>query len=128
MSIGISYPFALATGSVGYFETTETIADALRSDVRSLILTNWGERVMHTDFGCNLRQFLFEPKSASLKMAIRDRVVAQLSKWLPFITLVGMFVRFSEEDPSIPDPGIQIELQMTYGSVPINLLLTFPSK
>ncbi len=127
MPIGVSFPFALSTGSIGYFEQTEQIADALRSDVHSLVMTNWGERVMHTDFGCNLRQFLFEPKSISLKHAIHDRVKSQLGKWLPFISLIGMFVRFSEDDPAVPDPGMQIELQMTYGNVPINLLLTFPS-
>ena len=83
---------------------------------------------MHTDFGCNLRQYLFEPRTISLKRAIHDRVKSQLARWLPFINLVGMFVRFSEDDPSVPDPGMRIELQMTYGNVPINLLLTFPSK
>lgn len=128
MSISVTFPFALSTGSVGYFEPTGEIVDALKSDVHSLVITNWGERVMHTDFGCNLRQFLFEPKTISLKRAIHDRVSSQLSRWLPFITLVGMFVRFSEDDPSVPDPGMQIDLQMTYGNIPVNLLLTFPSK
>ena len=126
MPISINFPFALSTGSVGYFEPTEEIVDALRSNVRSLVMTNWGERVMHTNFGCNLQQYLFEPKTISLKRAIHDRVKSQLSQWLPFINLVGMFVRFSEDDPSIPDPGMQIELQMTYGNIPVNLLLTFP--
>lgn len=127
MSISVTFPFALSTGSVGYFESTNEIVDALRSDVHSLVATNWGERVMHTDFGCNLRQFLFESKTVSLKRAIHDRVKSQLSRWLPFINLVGMFVRFSEDDPSVPDPGMQIDMQMTYGNIPVNLLLTFPS-
>lgn len=128
MPISVTFPFALSTGSIGYFESTERIGDALRSDVHSLIVTNWGERVMHADFGCNLREFLFEPKTMALKRAVHDRVKAQLARWLPFISLVGMFVRFSEDDPSIPDPGMQIELQMVYGNIPVNLLLNFPSK
>lgn len=126
MSIAVTFPFALSTGSVGYFEPTDSIVDALKSDVHSLITTNWGERVMHTDFGCNINQFIFEPKTISLKRTIHDRVRSQLSKWLPFVGLVGMFVRFSEDDPSIPDIGIEIELHMVYGNIPINLILTFP--
>ncbi len=128
MSIGVTFPFALSTGSVGYFESSDRIADALRSDVHSLLVTDWGERVMHTDFGGNMSEFLFEPKTMALKRRVHDRVRSQLARWLPFVTLVGMFVRFSEDDPSIPDPGMQLDLRMTYGNVPVDLLLTFPTK
>ena len=83
---------------------------------------------MHNDFGCNLRQYLFEPKTFPLKQAIRDRIVSQLAKWLPFIRLAGISIKFSEDDRSIPDPGIRIEMDMTYGDIPINLILTFPNK
>lgn len=127
MSFGITFPFALSTGSIGYFESSEDITSALRSNVCSLLTTNWGERVMHTNLGCNMREFLFEPRTVSLKRAIHDRVRAQLAEWLPFLTLAGMFVRFSEEDPAVPPNGIQLELQVTYGNIPINVLLNFPN-
>ena len=127
MSISISFPFALATGSVGYFEASEDIADALRSNVRSLLLTNWGERLMHYDFGCNFREFLFEPKTVSLKSSIAARVQSQLAKWMPFISLRGLFVILSGEDPSVPDPGFMVRLEMVYGNIPLHLLVTFPA-
>ena len=128
MPISIAFPFALSTGSIGYFESTEQIVDAIKSDVHSLLITNWGERPMHFDLGGNLQEFLFEQKTMSLKRAIHDRVRSQLARWLPYISLVGMFVTFSEDDPSVPDPGMKIELQMTYGNVSVDLLLNFPVK
>lgn len=83
---------------------------------------------MHTGFGCNMRDFLFEPRTMSLKRAIHDRVRSQLSEWLPFLTLTGMFVRFSEEDPSIPQNAIQVELKLNYGNIPLNdIVLNFVS-
>lgn len=127
MPISVSFPFALATGSVGYLEPTESIVDALRSNVRSLLVTNWGERVMHYDFGCNFREYLFEPRTQSLKISIASRVQSQLGRWMPFVTLRGIFVRFSEDDPSVPDPGFSVRLEMVYGNVPINLSVTFPA-
>lgn len=126
MPISVTFPLALSTGSLGYLEPTNDIVQALESNVRQLLLTNWGERLMHVDFGCNFREFLFEQKTGSLRAAIADRVKSQLSKWLPFLNLVGLFVTFSEEDPSVPDPGFRIDLQLTYGNIPINLFLMFP--
>lgn len=126
MPISVTFPLALSTGSLGYLEPTSDIVSALESNVRQLLLTNWGERLMHPDFGCNFREFLFEQKTGTLRTAIAERVKSQLGKWLPFLNLVGLFVTFSEEDAAIPDPGFQIELQLTYGNIPINLFLMFP--
>ena len=121
MAIGFSFPIVQSTGSLGYVEPTNDIVSAIESNVRCLLLTNWGERVMHPDFGCNFREFVFEPKSKSLRGAIADRVKFQLSKWMPFLSLGGLFIVFPEDDPSVQDPGFKISLQLTYGNVPINI-------
>ncbi len=81
---------------------------------------------MHADFGCNLREFLFEPKTKILKSAIADRVKSQFAKWLPFLTVVGLFITFSEEDSAVPDPGFHIQLDATYGNIPLSVFLMFP--
>lgn len=127
MSISVTFPFALSTGSVGYLESSESVVDAITSNVRSLLLTNWGERLMHFDFGCNFREFLFEQETSSLKVAIAGRVQSQLAKWMPFLTLQGLFVTFSNEDPSVPDPGFRIRLEIVYGNVPVSLAVNFPA-
>lgn len=127
MSISVTFPFALSTGSVGYLESSESVVDAIRSNVQSMLLTNWGERAMHFDFGCNLREFLFEQQTNSLKVSIANRVQTQLGKWMPFLSLQGIFVTFSSEDPGIPDPGFRIRLEIVYGNVPVNLIVNFPA-
>ncbi len=126
MPFGVTFPFALSTGSLGYLEPTNDLVAALRSNVTSLLLTNRGERVMHVDFGCNLREFLFEQKTSSLQARIADRIKTQLGKWMPFLTVVGLFITFSEADASIPDPGFRINLELVYGNIPVELFLLFP--
>ncbi len=127
MPVGISFPFALSTGSLGYLEPTTSIIDAITSNVKSLLLTNRGERVMHTDFGCNLNEFLFEQKTDSLKSAIANRVKNQLAKWLPFISLSELFIVFEAEDSSVSENGFRIDLQLLYGNIPIDLFVFFPT-
>ena len=55
MAIGFSFPFQVATGSLGYFSVTEDELSAVDANLKSLLLTNWGERVMHFEFGGNLK-------------------------------------------------------------------------
>lgn len=126
MSIGISFPFALATGSLGYFEATSDVVDAIRSNLRSLLLTNWGERVMHYDFGCNMREFLFEPRNAQLRGSIAERIKAQVSKWMPFLVLTELFVMFDSDDRSLGENGIKVSIKATFGNIPVNLFEIFP--
>lgn len=126
MSFGVTFPLQQATGSLGYLEPTDNVVDAIRSNVRALLLTNWGERPMHPDLGCNLREFLFEPKTKALQARIAARVKAQLAQWMPFLSLAGLFVTFSEDDVSIPDPGFRIDLDIVYGNIPIDLFLLYP--
>lgn len=126
MSIGLSFPFALSTGSLGYLEATNDVVSAIKSNVHSLLTTNWGERVMHFDFGCNLVEFLFEQKNKQMKARIAERVRSQLSKWMPFVSLAGLYIIFSDEDSSIKEEGFKIQLELVYGNIPINLFLLFP--
>src|SRR6478736_115651 len=125
MSIGFNFPFQAATGSLGYIEVTDDVASAIVANLRSLLLTNWGERVMHVDFGCNLREYLFEQKSRSLKVRIADRIKTQITKWMPFLNLTGIYLTFSEDDPNVPENGFHIRLTLTYGNIPIEAAQLF---
>jgi phage baseplate assembly protein W len=119
MSIGFNFPFQPTTGSLGYLEVTDDVVSAIRANVRSLLLTNRGERVMHIDFGCNLREFLFEQKTRALKTRISERIKAQLAKWMPFLTLTRSIVTFTEDDPNLGENAFHIHLDLIYGNIPI---------
>lgn len=125
MSIGFNFPFQASTGSLGYIEVTDDVASAIVANLRSLLLTNWGERVMHVDFGCNLREYLFEQKNRALKVRIADRIKTQVTKWMPFLNLTGIFLTFSEDDPAVPQNGFHIRLTLTYGNIPIEATQLF---
>lgn len=126
MPISVTFPLNLSTGSLGYLEPTNDIVDAIKSNLRQLLLTNWGERLMHYDFGCNFIEFLFEQKTPNLRFSIAERVKSQMSKWMPFLSLKSLFIIFSDDDKSVPDPGFRIDLEVVYGNIPIEVFITFP--
>lgn len=126
MSIGVVFPFSLATGSLGYVASSDDVVTALISNVKSLLTTNWGERVMQPDLGCNLREFLFEPLTQALRAPIADRIRSQLKRWLPFLELKSLTLKFSADDLSVPNNGMLISMEIFIPPstvVPINQLL-----
>lgn len=118
VSIGFTVPFAVSTGSVGYFETTQTEIDAVAQDLRSLLLTNQGERLGHYNFGCNIRKYIFEPRTEELRETIADRVQGQVSLWMPFVTLDQLNVIFSEDDSDVPESGVRVFMRYRISNKP----------
>lgn len=110
MSIGLTLPFARSTGSLGFLQATDDEFEAVRHNLRSLLVTNWGERVMHSSFGCNFSEFLFEQKTDSLREKIADRVISQLAAWMPFVALDVLNVVFTSDDPTVPENGFAVRM------------------
>jgi len=117
MAIGLTFPLSKTTGSIGHFEVTPDILSAAREDLKSLIFTNWGERVNHYYMGCNLREFLFESMiKEELRSKIGERIVSQVETWLPFISVTSLFVNFTEDDSNIPENGIGLRIEFKFVS------------
>jgi phage baseplate assembly protein W len=73
--------------------------DNVRESIRTILLTEPGERLMLPEFGAGLGRFLFEPNTPATRRSIADRITRALSRWEPRITLESVDV---EEDPDDP--------------------------
>jgi phage baseplate assembly protein W len=82
-SVGVSLPFTL--GNNGFFAVTYTTKEQVKSNLKNLILTNRGERLMQPDFGCNLRQAIFEQIGPDTYDYIRSEIENSIQRWLPYI-------------------------------------------
>jgi phage baseplate assembly protein W len=112
MPIGFTLPFSISTGSLGYFEMTRDELSAVSENIKSLLLTNWGERVSRYYFGCNLREFLFEPLDADeLREKIAERIMQQVGRWLPFISIKNLYVLLPADKPGLPENTVEIDIQ-----------------
>lgn len=125
MPIGFTFPFSQTTGSLGYLEPTNDVVSAIQSNLRVLLLTNWGERPMRYDFGVNMREFIFDPTTDELRGRIAERVKAQLEKWMPFLALSELYIVFTGEQGSAVENGITIKMRVIYGNIPVNVTQGF---
>ena len=70
---------------------------AIKRAVKNIILTNKYERPFNSDFGCNLRGFLFENMTEPMMVLIKDRVAMAIEKYEPRVSVEDVIVREDED-------------------------------
>jgi phage baseplate assembly protein W len=70
----------------GFAELT-TARQAVQQQMKNLLLTSPGERVMLPDFGVGLKRYLFENLDRSVLGSIETRIRKQVAKYLPYVNL-----------------------------------------
>ena len=96
--IGIDLPFRKSNGKEGYFASTTTTIEAVKNNIRNLVRTNKGERLMQPQLGLNLRNYLFEQFTDELVLSIQNDIVDVFKQWMPFIEIRDIQVSLDEND------------------------------
>ena len=68
----------------GFYTAITEYRDEIQQNLKNLLLTAPGERIMNPNFGVGLRHFLFEPRRHSVT-TIRQKIENQVRKYMPFI-------------------------------------------
>ena len=118
-SIGVKIPIAFDT-SEG-FQMLKTYREAIKQNLKMLILTDPGERVMEPNFGVGLRRLLFSNYTENISGKIQIRLDKQIKLYLPVVEIQDLQFDSSPDTNSIrvvltyqiPDIGINDLLEIT---------------
>ena len=94
--VGIDYPFHRSLGVEGWFASTDTTIKAVKNNIKMLLMTNSGERLMQPTLGLNLRRFLFEQFTDESRISIENEIVDTFRKFLPFVQIKDLVVGIEE--------------------------------
>ena len=88
---GLLYPLG-ANPKRGYFSKATGI-ELIKSAVKQLLLTSKGERVMLPNYGCNLRQYLFQPLDQVTFEQIKKDIQTSFRNYIkgPILTKLTVF-------------------------------------
>lgn len=75
---GVAFPFQI--GSLGELSTLSG-DDKIRAKILQIVLTAPGERVNMPDFGCGLRDLVFDPNNDILAATTEFAVTRALQQW-----------------------------------------------
>jgi phage baseplate assembly protein W len=105
--VGIRFP--LDYSPEGFFYKTKTVLEQSKANLRNLLLTTPGERIFQPDFGCNLKNLVFEQRE-NISEDIESTIRTSVDRYLSYINIINVFT--IQENNQV---NIQVEF-----SVPLN--------
>ena len=107
-NVGIGFPMDY-TDTQGFFRKTKTVLEQSRHNLRNLLLTTPGERIMQPNFGSQLKSIVFE-QGQDIPNRVEEVVRSTTDTFLPHINIINVFTVQEKNEVNV-----QIEF-----SVPLN--------
>lgn len=93
MAKGLSPALPLMVDNVdGPYRLNKTISEIAAQNLKMLLLTIPGERIMQPDYGVGLSKYIFENAQASLSSDIIGTINTQVNKYLSYLSLTDIRV------------------------------------
>ena len=88
-----------SSDSNGIFSVNFTTLNQAKDNLKNLILTRKGERLMQPEFGCDIWKVLFEPLDGeAVERVIENSIVEAVSIWLPYLNIDTIVFDYDEND------------------------------
>ena len=94
-AVGITLP--IQRGDDGYFRQSFKTFDQVRSNLKNLLLTKRGERILQPDFGSGLHDLLFNPATEKFEEDLENTINDAVAQWLPYIIVEDINIDISKE-------------------------------
>jgi phage baseplate assembly protein W len=104
---GITLP--IQRGNTGYFNQAFSSFEQAKANLRNLLSTKKGERVMQPNFGTGLHELLFEPMDSEFEAKLQETITKNVNYWLPYINIEEIDIEMTDEmkDRHIANMNIQ---------------------
>jgi len=101
-------------GAYGLITNFSTLA---RQNLKMLVLTAPGERMMDINFGVGLRRYLFEPNETATYVKIDERIRQQVQNYLPYISIFR--IEFDANQASAAFYPHRLQISIAFQIVPL---------
>lgn len=104
LAIGLLLP--ITNGNNGYFAQSFVTIDSIKSNIKNLLLTKEGERLMHPTFGTKLWNILFENNTSDdlISDEIENTIETAIANWMPFVSINEITI--NKDNPTNKDKYI----------------------
>mgnify|MGYP003661663246 CR=1 FL=1 len=107
---GIAVRIPLIRDKQNGFELLQNYNDVVSQNLKMLVLTCPGERIMDPEFGVGARRFLFELSNIETQQRFKTKLLEQQQKYLPFLTIQDIKFSSSLENPEIDENTLHVKI------------------
>jgi uncharacterized protein len=116
---GLSPKLPLSIDAEDGYTLNKDYRSMVSQNLKMLILTSPGERVMIPEFGVGIRRYFFQNKNSATYDRIRADILEQASKYMPFLDILEINISDLDSDPAVRDNGIYLKIK--YFITPLNI-------
>ena len=98
----------------GYYRMNKTLGEVIKQNIKMVVLTVPGERIMDPSFGVGLRNFLFEQEKSTAISRLKSRIMSQLKKYVPYARILEIKTIKLQDIPGEADPTNSLGMQLIY--------------
>ena len=109
----------LISESDGPYDLLQCIKEVAPQNVKMVVFTNPGERIMDINFGVGIKRFLFRQNTRETHDILRSRIREQITRYLPYIKILELQIDSPLTNPNMPDNFMK--LRLAYKIRPHNL-------
>ena len=118
---GLSPKLPLVLDKEDGYALNKTLKDIVKQNMKNLMLTAPGERIMDLQFGVGIRNFLFS-HGGDVQHELRNKIFSQVSNYLPFVEVEDVLFSSASEDPVQENIVEEIlYIRLVYRIVPIDV-------
>ena len=108
--LGIATPLRLSNSNSSLLKMHTDLGLLIKDNLRNMIATNHGERMMLGDFGGNLLPLAYELGTESADTAAISRISRTVSKYMPYVSLTTFEpIRETSLDGSLARVGVRVK-------------------
>jgi phage baseplate assembly protein W len=126
-AIGLALPIQITNVA---FKQNYTEIEQLKSNIKNLLLTKRGERLMNPLFGAGVETVLFEPITDEFEDKIQDIITNSVERYIPNVSIDEINVDMSNENKDKNSVNISLKFRSrntgNSGLVSFNIQQTAP--
>lgn len=85
----------------GPYSMNKTALETIKQDLKMLLLTNQGEKMMDPNYGVGLRSLLFSLNTQETEAELAQRVADQVSRYMSFVIIKDIIVSTPEQNENM---------------------------
>lgn len=118
MPEGLSPKLPLSLDPSDGYGLNKTYKEMVKQNMKMIVLTAPGERIMDPLFGVGLRNYLFEQNHPMVYGEIESKIRTQVNKYLGFVEILDIDFNSKDSNPAVVQNVLYINL--TYRIKPLD--------
>ena len=95
----------------GPYALLKDLKSIIFQNLKMIVLTSPGERIMDPNFGVGMRRFLFEQNNNDTHSRIKAKIKKQVSEYMSFVLIEDVIFGYENNNPLIKSNGLLVTIK-----------------